>query len=96
MQLFLKQSTSFYDVIGSRVEELGRRFKAGTINEEDLKEVVREIVKGYGKDIGIDFDVVYLDESTMPKDSKGSKGLSYIVDRKKKMDKVIFVEKRRK
>jgi len=32
----------------------------------------------------------------MPKDSKGSRGLSYIVDRKKKMDKVIFVEKRRK
>jgi len=48
------------------------------------------------KDIGIDFDVVYLDKSTMPKDSKGSTGLSYIVDRKKKMDKVIFVEKRRK
>ena len=83
-------------MIGSRVEELGRQFKAGTINEEDLKEVVREIVKGYGKDIGVDFDVVYLDESTMPKDSKGSTGLSYIVDRKKKMDKVIFVEKRRK
>ena len=78
------------------MEELGRQFKAGTINEEDLKEVVREIVKGYGKDIGIDFDVVYLDESTMPKDSKGSTGLSYIVDRKKKMDKVIFAEKRRK
>ena len=83
-------------MIGSRVEELGRQFKAGEINEEDLKEVVREIVKGYGKDIGIDFDVVYLDESTMPKDSKGSTGLSYIVDRKKKMDKVIFAEKRRK
>jgi len=32
----------------------------------------------------------------MPKDSKGSTGLSYTVDRKKKMDKVIFVEKRRK
>jgi len=32
----------------------------------------------------------------MPKDSKESTGLSYIVDRKKKMDKVIFVEKRRK
>ena len=61
-----------------------------------LKEAVIDIVKGYGKDIGIDFDVVYLDESTMPKDSKGSTGLSYIVDRKKKMDKVIFVEKRRK
>ena len=75
-------STSFYNVIGSRVEELGRQFKAGTINEEDLKEALRDIVKGYGKDIGIDFDVVYLDESTMPKDSKGSTGSSYIVDRK--------------
>ena len=29
----------------------------------------------------------------MPKDSEGSTGSSYIVDRKKKMDKVIFVEK---
>ena len=77
-------STSFYNVIGSRVEELGRQFKAGEINEENLKEAVRDIVKGYGKDIGIDFDVVYLDESTMPKDSKGSTGSSYIVDKKNK------------
>ena len=75
-------STSYYNVIGSRVEELGRQFKVGTINEEDLKEAVRDIVKGYGKDIGIDFDVVYLDEKTMPKDSEGSTGSSYIVDRK--------------
>ena len=74
--------TSFYNVIGSRVEELARQFKAREINEEDLKEALRDIVKGYGKDIGIDFDVVYLDESTMPKDSKGSTGSSYIVDRK--------------
>ena len=74
--------TSFYNVIGSRVEELGRQFKAGTINEEDLKEALRDVVKGYGKDIGIDFDVVYLDEKTMPKDSEGSTGSSYIVDRK--------------
>ena len=88
--------TSFYNVIGTRVEELGRQFKAGIINEEDVKEALRDVVKSYGKDIGIDFDVVYLDKSTMPKDSKGSTGLSYIVDRKKKMDKVIFVEKRRK
>jgi len=64
------------------MEELGRQFKAGTINEEDLKEAVRELAKGYGKDIGIDFDVVYLDEKTMPKDSEGSTGSSYIVDRK--------------
>ena len=64
------------------MEELGRQFKAGTINEEDLKEAVRELAKGYGKDIGIDFDVVYLDKDTMPKDSEGSTGSSYIVDRK--------------
>ena len=74
--------TSFYNVTGSRMEELGRQFKAGTINEEDLKEAVRELAKGYGKDIGIDFDVVYLDKDTMPKDSEGSTGSSYIVDRK--------------
>ena len=40
-------STSFYNVIGSRVEELGRQFKARTINEEDLKEALRDIIKGY-------------------------------------------------
>ena len=43
---------------------------------------MRDIIKGYGKDIGIDFEVAYLDESTMPKDSKGSTGSSYIVDEK--------------
>ena len=32
--------TSYYNVIGSRVEELGRQFKVGEINEEDLKEEV--------------------------------------------------------
>ena len=42
---------------------------------------MRDIIKGYGKDIGIDFDVVYLDEKTMPKDSEGSTGSSYIVDK---------------
>ena len=40
-------STSFYNVIGSRVEELARQFKAREINEEDLKEALRDIVKGY-------------------------------------------------
>ena len=65
------------------MEELSRQFKAGEINENQLKEAARDIVKGYGKDIGVDFEVVYLDESTMPKDSEGSTGLSYIVDRKK-------------
>ena len=42
--------TSFYNVIGLRVEELGRQFKVGIINEEDVKEAVRDMVKGYGKD----------------------------------------------
>ena len=78
------------------MEELSRQFKAGEIDEKQLKEAARDLIKGYGKDIGIDYEVVYLDEETMPKDSKGSTGLSYTVDRKKKMDKVIFVEKRRK
>ena len=76
--------TSFYNVTGSRMEELGRQFKAGTINEEDLKEAVRELAKGYGKDIGIDFEVVYLDKDTMPKDSEGSTGSAYIVDKENK------------
>ena len=75
-------TTSFYNVTGSRMEELSRQFKAREIDEKQLKEAVRELAKGYGKDIGIDFDVVYLDKDTMPKDSEGSTGSSYIVDRK--------------
>ena len=52
------------------MEELSRQFKAGEIDEKQLKEAARDMVKGYGKDIGIDYEVVYLDESTMPKDAK--------------------------
>ena len=39
---------------------------------------MRDIVKGYGKDIGVDFEVVYLDEGTMPKDAVGSTGAAFI------------------
>ena len=75
-------TTSFYNVTGSRMEELSRQFKAREIDEKQLKEAVRELAKGYGKDIGIDFEVVYLDEKTMPKASEGSTGSAYIVDKK--------------
>ena len=64
------------------MEELSRQFKAGEINEKQLKEAARDMVKGYGKDIGIDYEVVYLDESTMPKDAKESTGSAYILDEK--------------
>ena len=74
--------TSFYNITGSRMEELSRQFKAGKIDEKQLKEAVRDTVKGYGKDIGIDYEVVYLDESTMLKDVKGSTGSAYILDEK--------------
>ena len=70
-------TTSFYNVTGSRMEELSRQFKAREIDEKQLKEAVRELAKGYGKDIGIDFEVVYLDKDTMPKDSEGSTGSAY-------------------
>ena len=39
---------------------------------------MRDVVKGYGKDIGVDFEVVYLDEGTMPKDAVGSTGAAFI------------------
>ena len=32
--------------------------------KNQLKEAARDLIKGYGKDIGIDFEVVYLDEET--------------------------------
>ena len=63
------------------MEELSRQFKAGEINANQLKEAARDLIKSYGKDIGIDIDVVYLEEKTMPKKSKGSTGSSYIVDK---------------
>ena len=70
-------NTSFYNVTGSRMEELSRQFKAGEIDEKQLKEAARDLIKGYGKDIGVDFEVVYLDEETMPEDAKGSTGAAY-------------------
>ncbi|WP_338984365.1 hypothetical protein [Fusobacterium polymorphum] len=66
------------------MEELSEKFKTGEINEKQFKEAVRELAKGYGKDIGVDFEVVYLDEKTMPKDSEGSTGSAYIVDKENK------------
>ena len=77
------------------MEELSRQFKAGEINANQLKEAVRELAKGYGKDIGVDFEVVYLDEKTMPKDSEGSTGSSYILD-KKNRNKNQWKENKRK
>ena len=66
------------------MEELSEKFKTGEINEKQFKEAVRELAKGYGKDIGVDFEVVYLDEKTIPKDSEGSTGSAYIVDKENK------------
>jgi len=66
------------------MEELSEKFKTGEINAKQLKEAVRELAKGYGKDIGVDFEVVYLDEKTMPKDSEGSTGSAYKVDKENK------------
>ena len=51
------------------------------------------MVKGYGKDIGVDFEVVYLDESTMPKDAKGSTGAAFINKETEKMLIPIDVNK---
>ena len=59
------------------MEELSEKFKTGEINEKQFKEAVRELAKGYGKDIGIEYEVVYLDEETMPEDAKGSTGAAY-------------------
>ena len=86
-------NTSFYNVTGSRMEELSRQFKAGEIDEKELKEAARDLIKGYGKDIGIDFEVLYLDEATMPKDAKGSTGSAFINKETEKMLIPIDVNK---
>ena len=51
--------------------------------KDNLKKKVRKVIQGYGKDIGIDFEVVYLDRKNYAKDAKGSTGSSYILDKKK-------------
>ncbi|PIM88999.1 hypothetical protein CI111_10390 [Fusobacterium animalis] len=63
------------------------------MNKEQFKEEVREVIKGYGKDIGVDFEVVYLDEDTMPKDAKGSTGSALINKETEKMLIPIDVNK---
>ncbi|WP_158412155.1 hemagglutinin repeat-containing protein [Fusobacterium animalis] len=85
--------TTLYNVVGSRVEALDKAFKDGIINEEEYKEAVRKVIKGYGKDIGVDFEVVYLDEKTMPKDAKGSTGSAFINKETEKMLMPIDVNK---
>ena len=85
--------TTLYNVVGSRVEALDKAFKDRIINEEEYKEAVRDIIKGYGKDIGVDFEVVYLDEKTMPKDAKGSTGSAFINKETEKMLIPIDVNK---
>ena len=85
--------TTLYNVVGSRVEALDKAFKDGIINEEEYKEAVRKVIKGYGKDIGVDFEVVYLDEKTMPKDAKGSTGSAFINKETEKMLIPIDVNK---
>ena len=85
--------TSFYNVTGSRAEALNKALKDRTINEEEYKEEVRKVIEGYGKDIGIDFEVVYLDEKTMPKAAKGSTGAAFINKETGKMLIPIDVKK---
>ena len=75
------------------MEELSRQFKVGEINKNQLKEAARDLIKGYGKDIGIDFEVVYLDEKTMPKAAKGSTGAAFINKETGKMLIPIDVKK---
>ena len=41
------------------MEELSRQFKAGEIDEKQLKEAARDLIKGYGKDIGIYYSSIF-------------------------------------
>jgi len=48
----------------------------------NIRKGLRNIIEATGNDLGLNVSLVYLDTSTMPKDSERSTGSSYIVDRK--------------
>ena len=52
------------------------------INLRKAIQIENFYINDHGKDIGIDYEIVYLDESTMPKDAKESTGSAYILDEK--------------
>ena len=75
-------ATDLYNISGDSLNLLNEAYKSNKIGADEYKEGLRNIIEASGNDLGLNVSLVYLDTSTMPKDSERSTGSSYIVDRK--------------
>ena len=75
-------ATDLYNISGDSLNLLNEAYKSNKIGADEYKEGLRNIIEATGNDLGLNVSLVYLDTSTMPKDSEGSTGSAYIVDRK--------------
>ncbi|QNE69313.1 pre-toxin TG domain-containing protein [Fusobacterium hwasookii] len=75
-------ATDLYNISGDSLNLLNEAYKSNKIGADEYKEGLRNIIEATGNDLGLNVSLVYLDTSTMPKDSEGSTGSFYIVDRK--------------
>ena len=74
-------ATDLYNISGDSLNLLNEAYKSNKIGADEYKEGLRNIIEATGNDLGLNVSLVYLDTSTMPKDSERSTGSSYIVDR---------------
>ena len=75
-------ATDLYNISGDSLNLLNEAYKSNKIGADEYKEGLRNIIEATGNDLGLNVSLVYLDTSTIPKDSERSTGSSYIVDRK--------------
>ena len=71
-------ATDLYNIFGDSLNLLNEAYKSNKIGADEYKEGLRNIIEATGNDLGLNVSLVYLDTSTMPKDSKGSVGAAYI------------------
>ena len=74
-------ATDLYNISGDSLNLLNEAYKSNKIGADEYKEGLRNIIEATGNDLGLNVSLVYLDTSTMPKDSERSTGSSYIVDK---------------
>ena len=75
-------ATDLYNISGDSLNLLNEAYKSNKIGADEYKEGLRNIIEATGNDLGLNVSLVYLDTSTMPKDSEGSTGSAYILDEK--------------
>ena len=71
-------ATDLYNISGDSLNLLNEAYKSNKIGADEYKEGLRNIIEATGNDLGLNVSLVYLDTSTMPKDSKGGVGAAYI------------------